>query len=260
MTHLIRRLLKMAAVVADPVLSPVAGPRILIYHQVGGGSARQMDVTPEVFRAHVAWLAEHARVIPFEQAVEGGHGETLEVAITFDDGYVDVYEHAFPLLRDLQMPFTLFLTTEPVETGTPLYPDGLPLRWEQVEEMVASGLVTIGAHTHRHVDLRPLAPDQVESELAASDELIEQRLGIRPRHFAYPWGYWSEGADGVVRRRYETAVLGRPGPVGPGTDRHRIPRIPVQAADGRVFFGPRVRGGLSLEDRVRALVSGYRGP
>ncbi len=262
MAYLSRRLLKLAAAALDPFLSSVEGPRILIYHQVGGGSGRQMDLDPGVFRAQLVWLVEHARVIGYEEAVAGAGGESLEVVLTFDDGYADVYEHAFPLLRDLGLPFTLFLTTHPIETATPLYRDdrSTPLSWSQVEEMMASGLVTIGGHTHRHPDLRNLTADAVESELAEADEVIERRLGFRPRHFAYPWGYWSEEADRVVRRRYETAVLGRPGPLRDDTDRHLVPRIPVQAADGTAFFGPRVRGGLTLEDRVRSRVTGYRGP
>lgn len=262
MSSLARRLLKVGAAISDPFLSRVTGPRILIYHQVGGGSGRQMDIDVGTFAAHLGWLAEHAVVVDYEQAVAAPATDRLEVVLTFDDGYADVYEHAFPLLRERGMPFTLFLTTEPVETGIPLYDDGrsTPLGWWQVEEMLASGLLTVGVHTHRHPDLRLLPPTEVEADLAASDELVARRLGVEARHFAYPWGYWSPEADQVVRERYATAVLGRPGAVDDAADRYLIPRIPVQASDGRRFFGPRVRGGFMLEDRVRARVSGYRGP
>ena len=262
MSGLVRRLLKAGAAISDPLWSPVRGPRILIYHQVGAGSGRQMDLDVDVFEAQLGWLSRHADVVAYETALANPADDGLQVVLTFDDGYADVYEHAFPLLRDFGMPFTLFLTTEPIETGVPLYADGrsTPLGWWQIEEMMTTGLVTIGAHTHRHPDLRSLPPAEIDADLAASDQLVEQRLGVAPRHFAYPWGYWSEVADPVVRSRYDTAVLGRPGAFDAATDRYLIPRVPVQAADGIFFFGPRVRGGLMLEDRVRARLSGYRGP
>ncbi len=262
MSDFVRRLLKVGAALSDPLLSTVAGPRILIYHQVGAGSGRQMDVAVDVFAAHLGWLERHADVVSYEEALATPATDRLQVVLTFDDGYADVYQHAFPRLRERGMPFTLFLTTEPIESGVPLYGDGrsAPLGWWQVEEMMATGLVTVGVHTHRHPDLRLVSPAEIESDLAASDELVERRLGVRPRHFAYPWGYWSEAADPIVRERYDTAVLGRPGVVDAATDRYLIPRVPVQAADGVRFFAPRVKGGLMLEDRVRARVSGYRGP
>ena len=83
-----------------------------------------------------------------------------EVVLTFDDGFEDVYDNAFPLLRERGIPFVLYLSTLPIETGEPLnlhYPEARPLMWDQINEMIDSGLVTVGAHTHTHPDLRTLA-------------------------------------------------------------------------------------------------------
>ena len=79
--------------------------------------------------------------------------------LTFDDGFEDVYHNAFPLMKERGLPFTLYLTTNPIETGEPLdprYPEAKPLTWDQINEMAGTGLVTIGAHTHTHPDLQNL--------------------------------------------------------------------------------------------------------
>lgn len=257
MSGVLRQVSKAVFAVGDRLLPDLPGPRILIYHQVGGGSDLEMEVAPDAFRSHVEWLADNADVVPLERA-EG----TDSVVLTFDDGYRSLYEEAVPLLQKRRMPFTLFLTTAPVETGEPLreHPGAEPLTWDMVKEMLDSGLMTIGAHTHTHPDFRHLTPAEVEAELDRSDALIEERLGTRPRYFAYTWGYWSPSADPAVRRRYDRAFLGGPPPFPRLSDPHLAYRVPVQLSDGTRWFHSRIRGGLRWEEAVRRRLRGYRGP
>ena len=163
-----------------------------------------MEVRLADFRRQLDWLSGNREVVDLGEALvrwEEPGAERL-VVLTFDDGYRDNYTTAFPLLKELGLPFTLYLATDSIETGVPLGPPSgaEPLSWEQIGTMLESGLVTVGAHTHRHLDLRQLSIDEVESELGTSDDLIEKRLGIRPLHFAYPWGFWSPTSDRAVSR------------------------------------------------------------
>ena len=87
------------------------------------------------------------------------------------------------------------------------------MSWDQVDDMLSTGLVTLGAHTHTHPDLRGLGVEQIEEEIGESNHLIEARTGQAPMHFAYPKGLWDEGAEKVVRANYSTAVLGGGSPV-----------------------------------------------
>ena len=223
-----------------------------------------MEVTAEHFRNQIDWLGENGDVVDLDTAVASrGLPESSRMfVLTFDDGYADVYRNAFPLLRERALAFTLYLTTAPIETGEPLRNDGRaePLTWDQVADMAEHGRVTIGAHTHTHPDLRSIDEAEVAEEVTVSNRLIEERLGVEPRHFTYPWGYWSPQADRVVRSAYETATLGSGKPVTGATDPLLLNRVPVQLSDGTAFFRHRMVGGLRLEDRVRRLVRGYRGP
>lgn len=258
----IRQASKGVFAAADVFLGEWPGPRILIYHQIGAGSGRQMDLSTEMFRGHVKWLLDHGRIVGFGDALSGADDPESSrcFVLSFDDGYADFYENAFPLLREHGIPFTLYLTTGHIETGEPLHPGDRPLGWGQVEDMLASGLVTLGAHTHTHPDMRGLPRDQIEHEIGESNRLIELRTGEAPRHFAYPKGYWDENAEKVVSATYTTAVLGAGDPISQDTNPFRIGRVPVQRSDGHFFFKRKMARGMRLEERVRSLVKGYRNP
>lgn len=262
---LLRSLGKALFVAADVTHPPPMGPRILIYHQVGSGTGLQMEVSAENFIRQLDWLGERRRVMALREALTPAawKEDTERVVITFDDGYRDTYSTAFPLLRERDLPFTLYLCTEHIETGRPISSrnEAEPLTWGMVEEMLDSGLLTVGAHTHSHADLRQLEPRQIDHELATANAVIEKRLGLVPDHFAYPWGYWSQRAEDVVSKTYASAVLGSPAR-HVDTDFHplRIHRYPVQMSDGFTFFKARLRGGFLYEEKLRRRLRGYSGP
>ncbi len=151
------------------------------------------------------------------------------------------------------------MTTDPVESQRPLTPGGKadPLTWAQINEMLDSGLMTLGAHTHEHLDFRSIGAAQIESEVGQSNDLIVSRTGVTPRHFAYPWGYWSEEGDAAVRGAYVSATLGSGPPVHASTDPFLLNRVPVQLSDGMLFFKRKMTTGMRLEDRLRRKLSGY---
>lgn len=262
----VARPLRMAAksvfAAADVFFPRLVGPRILIYHQVEVGLGREMEVSLDVFRRQLDWLAGNGDVVDLETALcrRGEPNSDRLFVLTFDDGYEDVYRHAYPLLRDRGMSFTVYLTTHPVESREPLAPGATPLTWAQLEEMMGSGLMTVGAHTHRHADLRKLDVNAINEELSSSDDLIERRLGVRPRHFAYPWGLWSDGAETLVSARYASAALSITDSLIESTSLDRLPRIPIQASDRVVFFRQKTQRGMRAEELVRQRVKRYEPP
>lgn len=262
--RLLRVTAKTLFTLLDVFLGEYPGPRILIYHQIGAGHGEEMDVPRAVFLEHLEWIEASGGVVrPLAEVLEGGWQDQRQVfVLTFDDGYEDMYTGAFPVLKERGIPFTVYLTTFPTESGRPLAPErrSTPLTWDQVREMHGTGLMTLGAHTHTHVDLRELDADSMRVELDTSDRLIEERTGVKPSHFAYPWGYWSAVADPLVRERYSSAVLGGGIRVRGVEDPHLLHRIPVQLSDGVGFFPHKMKRGQRTEEVVRRLLAGYRGP
>lgn len=106
------------------------------------------------------------------------------IILTFDDGYRNFYENAFPLLKKYHMKAVQFVITQVV--GIPAY-----LTWDQIIEMDKSGLVEIGAHTRHHPNLPDLSAVDIVDEIKGSKIDLEQHLKHQVNWFAYPYGSYS---------------------------------------------------------------------
>jgi len=226
---------------------------ILLYHRVGAGG-REIDVPADRFEEQLAILSEAGEVRSLDDALRDGTGG---VVVTFDDGFRDFHERALPALVRHRIPAVLYLATGLVDCG----PDALT--WTQLEEASSTGLVTVGGHTHGHTDLSRASGEVAEEEMRRCKDLIEERLGVACRHFAYPWAVGSSAADRVARELFDSAALdawrtNRRGRIDP----HRLGRTPILRGDGPRFLGAKARGMLDAEGvAYRILRRGpWRGP
>lgn len=261
------RALKTVAAWGDRVRAPAPGVVVLIYHRVGGGSGTEVDLAPELFDQQMAWLAASGRAISLDDALDrlaaspsGSPTDGDPVVVTFDDGTADVAEVALPILARHRVPATVYVATDFVDAQRPFPDDGTPLSWAAVRDMVASGLVTVGSHTHTHALVDRLPPGEAAAELDRSIELIGERAGVTAEHFAYPKAVAPPApVEAVVRDRFRSAALGgnRPNPYG-RTDPHRLARSAVQVSDGMDWFVRKARGGMALEDTIRRTLNRVR--
>lgn len=260
--QIFRRAFKTACSTIDLVSPAPDGVTVLIYHRVGAGSGVQVDLDTHLFDQQMAELAASGSVISLTQAVDdlnagGGPGGSRTV-VTFDDGTPDFVDNALPILVKHGIPATLYLATGFVEDGLGFWqPDDAPLTWSALGEVMATGLVEIGSHTHRHKLLDRLAGPEVVDELDRSVDLIGEHLGVRARHFAYPKAIApSAPAQAQVKARFDSAALAgtRTNPWS-GTDVYRLARSPIQRSDDMRWFRKKAAGGMHAEDRVRDLVN-----
>jgi peptidoglycan/xylan/chitin deacetylase (PgdA/CDA1 family) len=234
---------------------------VLIYHRVGAGQGQEMDQPLPMFRRQMEWLSSNASVVSLADGLDrlalGDPFEQDLVAITFDDGYHDVFTRAWPVLRDLALPATVFLATgfmegespAPIRAGAASTGEPpRPLGWDQVGEMAATGLLGVGSHTHTHREFDGLSAAEAEEECDRANGLLASRAGVTPDVFAYPRAVI--GNEDVVASRYRWAVAADGTKNVPGAaDAHRLSRTPVRASDGFFFFRRRLDGIAPLEDR-----------
>lgn len=188
---------------------------ILTYHRVTdkieGVSFPTINVTPDTFRQQLTGLQSigfrFASLQTVLDATQNGH-ELPErtVVLTFDDIYDNVFLNAFPVLCELNIPATCFLSTAFVDSPEPFLFDPwamehqadipqdswLPITSEHVTEMVASGLIEFGAHTHTHQDFRD-RPEDFQQDLECGMEELERLVGSPPQAFAFPYGIPRDG-------------------------------------------------------------------
>jgi peptidoglycan/xylan/chitin deacetylase (PgdA/CDA1 family) len=237
--------------------TPAVGATLLIYHRVGGGTADELDVDARTFARHLRMLEDHD-VVSLDAALDrlDAGDSSPSFVLTFDDGFEDVYEHAWPLLRELRLPFTVYLASDYVgrvmvwEGSTAEGTPGRGMTWAQLAEMVASGLCTVGNHTHRHVRPEVLTADELDDCTRA----IEQHLGVTPTSFTYPWGIAVPRMEPALRTRFRSASTGSVGRNDPSTDRHQLRRVPVRRTDPDEFFAAKLMGDLVPERGYERLV------
>jgi len=237
---------------------PAEGMTILTYHRVGGPAYDELDISRESFTEQLDVLTAH-RVLSIDAALDALDtvDRSPSVVLSFDDGFADVYDHAWPLLQERQLPFVLYLASAYVGGAmrwsgqTARDADALGLEWDQIREMVRSGLCTLGNHTHSHV------PPQLSSvgELDRCNEMVQRHVGVRPQHFAYPWGVPVPVLSDALRTRFRSAATGRLGRNLPGTDRMLLARLPVRRSDPLSFFRAKLVGGLFTERAYGSIVS-----
>ncbi len=186
------------------------GTPVLMYHAIGtpAESASPYIMPVHRFVAQMKWLKRLGyRPISLTEflACQRDHRLVPErsVVITFDDGYLDNYTYAFPVLQQLQIPATIFLVAEYIGqvnewdekghlTHRPL------LSWQQIMELKANGL-QFGSHTCTHPLLTAIPQSQVEEEIDSSRVELESRLDVDVNLFAYPYGEYSDAIATTVR-------------------------------------------------------------
>jgi peptidoglycan/xylan/chitin deacetylase (PgdA/CDA1 family) len=313
---------------------------ILTFHRVRPATTdafqpnRLLEITPEFLEEVIASVREAGiDVVSLDEAhrrlVTSDRSRRF-VALTFDDGYRDNLEFAWPVLKRHEAPFTLFVASAfadgrgelwwaALEKAIARHPsievelDGVervfdcatprakqqafdaiyvhlrsctteddlrrPVReiafgygvdmanqcgelcmgWDELAEMAADPLVTIGAHTVSHPILAKLPAEAVRAEMAGSVRRIEEKLGVRPAHFSYPVG----GPDAAGPREFviagevgfKTAVTTHPGVLFANHARHlhALPRISVNGE-----FQRRRYIDVLLSGAPTALMNGFR--
>ena len=171
-----------------------------------------------------------------QQIQNGTSLPSKAIAITFDDGYQDNYENAYPILKKYNVPATFFLTTGFIGTGEiPAWDKGyytnekaLMLSWEQVREMSNSG-ISFGSHTLTHPFLTRIPRKHAQREILLSKDIIEQQIGKPVTTFAYPSGNFNSEIKGIVKDAgYSAAVSTIPGYNSMHDDVHILKRNVIQ--------------------------------
>lgn len=238
----LRSLGRLARLLVKPAKSRVA---ILTYHEVGDG------LSLELFQAQMDHLAHHARVVDLTTAIgcADSANEALTCAITFDDGYESVYTRAYPILRRLNFPATIYLNSGLIGDSGPRVMSLLGrdrpahmLNWNQVREM-ADHSVTMGSHLSEHGDLSVIDRAEAIRQLSDARRDIKSRLGTECAHFAYPFGRLSaESVSWVREAGHLSAVTMVNRGVHPGDDPLRLPRIGIEDRYNFNDFVSLVRG------------------
>lgn len=261
-----------------------------------------ITITPKAFEGIIAFFSKHFRAMALSDLVthlaDGKSLPSNTFAVTFDDGFVDNWSVAKPILENYEVPATVYVTTGYIggevfpyefeladliasrdgvhfhwdgheyhwdfknkqdreqcyadikrigkpysyalrrdlmtkvlgESTLPKAQGSLFMNWRQVIELSQSPLITIGAHTHRHVLLPSLSQEDARDEIDSSKNILQAKLGGPVHHFSYPYGASNLTVQSIVQNSgFTNAVGGKPGGIYPESfECFAIPRIELR--------------------------------
>jgi len=237
---------------------------VLMYHHISPAPGL-VTVAPSTFRAQMTMLARAGYTTLSAAQLHGYLNGTQavpekSVVITFDDGYLDNYVYAYPVLKQLGLHAIIFAVTGWIGEGParafdgdgeplPLCPshkackaaiasgqaDAVMLRWSEIRAMEASGVIEVHSHTHSHIrwDKEYENPDtrlkMLREDLERSRHALREQTGHDSTHLCWPWGYYETPyVNAAVSAGFSTIYTAVKGIAQTNSDPLRVPRIVVK--------------------------------
>jgi peptidoglycan/xylan/chitin deacetylase (PgdA/CDA1 family) len=254
---------------------------ILMYHSISDEDESnnhayyRTKTSPMMFAAQMKYLHEsgYKTCSPAEaiQQLQTRVAAKL-VVITFDDGYRDFYQHAFPILDQYGFNATVYLPTAYIGENPGSFKGTDCLTWAEVRDLNRHGIL-FGSHTVTHPQLRELSRVDVNKEITNSKQTIEQELGGEVSSFAYPYAFPQVDTDFTKMLRdslrgagYVNGVCTMVGRANRKSEPLFLERLPVNSCDDTALFAAKLGGAYDwistsqyISKMVKARLRGRRG-
>jgi peptidoglycan/xylan/chitin deacetylase (PgdA/CDA1 family) len=215
---------------------------VLQYHSVGDPRLYG-NVSPERLRSDLWYIQRHYCVVDLPAVLEDG--EEKRVAITFDDGYANFYTEVLPVLKEFDVPATVFISSKFIGD---MYPELLQNRLRidvdgpvimsrnHLSELVEEPLVTIGNHTRTHPRLATLDTTTQREEIVVAKQELEQKFGIDINRFAFPSSSVAATSLDIVSQTHNIGVS-KFGLVTDPSTPELVPRVKADHPAPAVYTG-----------------------
>ena len=204
---------------------------VFVYHRFGENNYPSTNIRMPQFKKHLDELIKNNyNVVSIESIIDALHNNKnlpeKTVAITIDDAFFSIYKKAWPILKEKKLPFTIFVSTGPVNSNSKNY-----MNWEQLKEMNNQG-VTIGHHTKNHFHLVVKKKETIISEIEEASDDFLKNLGYVPDIFAYPYGEYSSEIKEITKNYFKAAFGQHSGGIYNGIDIFELPRFSLNEQYG----------------------------
>ncbi len=231
---------------------------VIMYHRVirdkSQGGVHGIYVTEEQFEKHLKYLKDsNYETITFKDLLNNKYKERFnkgkkQIILTFDDGYTDNYNYAFPLLKKYGFKCVIYLLSHldynrwDVEVKSNPEKEFKLMNLDMLKEMEAYG-IEFGGHTKTHPKLATLPIEEAREEILTSKKVLEEKLGHSLISFAYPYGNLNEEVKEIVKNSgYSFAVATDSGDISFSEDLFQIRRIGIFPTNNFLTFKRKVSG------------------
>lgn len=201
---------------------------ILAYHRIGEDYYPATNIRQAQFESHIRELRQgRYNIIALPDLVRAlDKGDKLPprtIALTFDGAHRSAYEIAIPLLLEYDIPFTLFLPTDLLDSALPHY-----ITWRDIKKLQRHKNVTLGLHPATYKHLNETDPDELRRAINKARTRLREETGLNAAFFAYPFGEWDARARKIISEQGFTAAFAEQSGVAySGHDPLTLPRFPM---------------------------------
>jgi len=217
----------------DQLLAKENSAAVFLYHRFGENKYPTTNIKMSQFKKHIHELENNDyNIISIDQIVDALISKKnipeKAVAITIDDAFLSIYNKAWPILKGKKIPFTIFVSTKAVESGSKNY-----MNWNQIREMADSG-VTIGHHTRNHFHLVNYDKETIIKEIENANNDFLENLGFVPDIFAYPYGEYTYEIKQIAKEYFKAAFAQHSGGIYNEIDIFELPRFSLNEQYGHL--------------------------
>ena len=204
------------------------GTLALIYHRFNENKYPSTNVQMDIFKEQIKIIKDNKYDFYDPKEFDLNFKKTKKekkILITIDDGFTSFYKNAWPFLKENQIPFILFISTEAV--GNSGY-----MNWNEIKEIEKEKFVYIGNHSHSHDYLVDFKEQEFLQDIDKSIEIFKDKLGYNPIYFSYPFGEYSKFIKNYITKNFKYSFGQHSGVIDVNKDIFELPRFPINEKYG----------------------------
>ena len=203
----------------------------IMYHRFEENKYPSTNVRIKDFKDHIRLLKDNKIKIinpnNFEKSLRE-EKKQKKVLLTIDDAFSSFYVNAWPILKESETPFILFVSTR--EVGKFNY-----MTWKQIQEISKKSFVHVGNHSHTHEYLIDQDSDKIKKDIQKSMSILEEKIGYKTNFFSYPFGEYSLEFKKIIKDlKFKYAFGQHSGVADDSKDFFELPRFPINEKYGEI--------------------------
>ena len=202
----------------------------IMYHRFNESKYPSTNISMDIFKKHVELILNANLTFYHPKDFENEFDipkKEKKILLTVDDAFQSFYDNAWPYLEKNQIPFVLFVSTEPV--GNKGY-----MSWEQIKEIERSEFGVIGHHSHSHDYLIDKSEEVFLNDIKSSNRIFKEKLGYIPTLFSYPFGEYSGFMKDYISQNFKIAFGQHSGIIDVNKNKFELPRFPINEKYGEI--------------------------
>ena len=202
----------------------------IMYHRFNEFKYPSTNISMDIFKKHVELILDANLTFYHPKDFENEFDipkKEKKILLTVDDAFQSFYDNAWPYLKKNQIPFVLFVSTEPV--GNKGY-----MNWDQIKEIERSEFGVIGHHSHSHDYLIDKSEEVFLDDIKSSNRIFKEKLGYVPTLFSYPFGEYSGFMRDYISRNFKIAFGQHSGIIDVNKNKFELPRFPINEKYGEI--------------------------